>query len=106
MFKMKCPHCKYEMPDKAMISQYKSYECSNCKASLKVSTSYRIGYLIAMFLGSSIGVLIIDNLIHKNTIFRRLVICPLIAGTSIGIISFLFILLYPNKLSKNDQKSN
>lgn len=101
MFKMKCPVCKYEMTDKTIVFQPKSYECSNCKSSLKVSNSYRIAYIVAMFLSSFIGVSMANNLIDKNTTFQKFVIYPLIVGVSVGIISFIFVLLYPNKLSKN-----
>ncbi|MBB6625660.1 hypothetical protein H7E67_20045 [Clostridium gasigenes] len=100
MFIMRCPVCKYKMTDNTTVFQYKSYECSNCKSSLKVSKSYQIGYIITLFLGSSIGVSITRNLIHKNTFIQRSIICPLIVGVSVGIISFMFVLLYPNKLSK------
>ncbi|WP_026884715.1 hypothetical protein [Clostridium akagii] len=98
MFKMKCPVCKYEMTDKTKILGHKSYECSNCRSSLKVSNSYRITYIVGLFLASILGVLITDKL-RQNTIFQRFIICPLILGACIGTISSIVVLLYPTKLS-------
>ena len=101
MFKMKCPVCNYEMTDKTKVLGYKLYECSNCKSSLKVSASYRIAYIVGLFLASIVGVLITDNL-SQNTNFQRFIICPLIVGASVGAICLTVVLLYPNKLSKNE----
>jgi len=103
MLKMKCPVCNFKMPDKAAVFQNNTYECGKCKASLKVSRSYRIAYFIMLSLGSFSGVYTI-NLIEKNTIMQKFVICPLFIGAFVGIATFLCILLYPYKLSNKYSK--
>ena len=101
MLKMKCPVCKYEMPDKTAVFQNNTYECSKCKSSLKVSCSYKFACFIMLFFGSFIGVYTTENLlVDRNTIVLKFVIRPIIIGLFVGISTFLCILLYPNKLSE------
>lgn len=104
MFKMVCPKCSLKMKDSIDIFENKNtyYECYSCKASVKVSNTYKkVGELLPAFI-LTISV-IIRRSVDLNT-FDKYVVQPIVVAVAIIIAYFLYIGFYPKKLRLNSKK--